>query len=413
MSLTAKLADYLYRPSKLGRVGPLELLVLQSTPFCNLDCSYCYLPNRRSTKRMSTEVLEATIKEVFASGIVDQRFCVLWHAGEPLAPGVGYYRKAIEIIERHIPAGKRATYSVQTNATLITDEWCALFKEKGFDVGVSIDGPEAIHDANRRGRDKKGTFHKTMKGIELLKKHRIPFTTISVLTREALGHPDEMFRFFYQLGTRRACFNVEEKEGANLASSLEMADTQELLRRFYSRLYELNAAAPRRLPIREINRYEGAVLGWTPERVAEQSFRGTQENAPLRILSVDWEGNFSTYSPELLGMDVKPYGPFIMGNMLGKDGRPSRIEDALKSAAFRAVARDIQKGIRECAATCAYFSICGGGAPANKYYENGSFASTRTMHCTLQVRTIAETVMGKLEEARPAPLRERASGGGE
>ena len=138
MSLAGKLVDFFYRPSALGRVGPLELLVLQSTPFCNLDCSYCYLPNRRSTKRMSMEVLEATVKEVFSSGIVDQQVTVLWHAGEPLAPGVKYYRQAIEIVERHAPKDVKVRYSVQTNGTLINDDWCQLFNEKNFEVGVSV-----------------------------------------------------------------------------------------------------------------------------------------------------------------------------------------------------------------------------------------------------------------------------------
>src|SRR5262245_62815309 len=84
-----------------GAPGPLELLVLQPTPFCNINCSYCYLPDRQSTRRMSRATLEATFRWVFASGLARQPFTLLWHAGEPLVLPVSYYDEAIELLNRH------------------------------------------------------------------------------------------------------------------------------------------------------------------------------------------------------------------------------------------------------------------------------------------------------------------------
>jgi uncharacterized protein len=97
---------------------------------------------------------------------------------------------------------------------------------------------------------------------------------------------------------------------------------------------------------------------------------------PFGIVSIDWKGNFSTYSPELLGMSVQPYGEFSFGNVTDK-----HFADALETPRFREVLADIKMGIQRCAEFSAYYGYSGGGAPANKYYENGSFNSTETLYC--------------------------------
>src|SRR5580700_1470841 len=132
--------------------GPLELLVVQPTPFCNINCSYCYLPDRQSTKRMSASVLEQTLRWVFAGDLVREPFCVLWHAGEPLTVPVAFYENATELLHRLNVSQVPFVQSIQTNATLIDAEWCRFFVEHHVDVGVSIDGPHFLHDRNRRTR---------------------------------------------------------------------------------------------------------------------------------------------------------------------------------------------------------------------------------------------------------------------
>ncbi len=121
--------------------GPLELLVLQPTPFCNLDCTYCYLPDRDSKRRMSDATLNRVFQFVFSSGIVEQGFTVVWHAGEPMVLPVAYYERAIEIAGAHNPGGVQVRHSFQTNGVLIDDAWCDFFKRHHVNVGVSIDGP--------------------------------------------------------------------------------------------------------------------------------------------------------------------------------------------------------------------------------------------------------------------------------
>ena len=133
-------------------LGPLELLVVQPTPFCNLDCDYCYLPDRANTRRMSLETLEQAFRWVFASGLVREPFNLLWHAGEPLVVPVDWYEAAAELLRRHGEGQPLVIQSVQTNATLITKEWCAYFRRHEIDVGVSVDGPAFLHDRCRRTR---------------------------------------------------------------------------------------------------------------------------------------------------------------------------------------------------------------------------------------------------------------------
>ena len=109
--------------------GPLELLVLQPTPFCNLDCSYCYLPDRQSTKRMSAQTLEETYAWVFSSGLVHEPFTLLWHAGEPLVVPPSFYESAASLLTRFNRPEVEIHHALQTNATLIDSEWCRLFLE--------------------------------------------------------------------------------------------------------------------------------------------------------------------------------------------------------------------------------------------------------------------------------------------
>src|SRR4051812_32099172 len=118
------------------RSHTLEMLILQATPFCNIDCSYCYLPNRSSKQRMTERTLEQTFERVFASPFIADTLTVLWHAGEPLVPGVGYYERAFEILERRKPKELAVTHHFQTNGTLLDQRWVDFFKANSVKVGV-------------------------------------------------------------------------------------------------------------------------------------------------------------------------------------------------------------------------------------------------------------------------------------
>ncbi|MBL8797369.1 MAG: GRRM system radical SAM/SPASM domain protein [Planctomycetia bacterium] len=381
--------------------GPLELLVLQPTPFCNIDCSYCYLPNRQSTHRMSREVLDQTLRWVFASGLARVPFVLLWHAGEPLVLPVGFYEMADDLLLRHNEIGLPVLQSFQTNATLLNADWCRFFQRPNVHLGVSVDGPGFLHDRCRRTRQGQGTLDRVLRGIELLHEHGIPFQVITVLTAESLDYPDELFDFYQAHRISSVAFNVEEIEGPHTASSLQRAGTAERFRRFVQRFLSLALAADPPLQVRE---FEQAAASLLSARRHGPDTR-TQENKPWAIVNVDCAGNFSTYSPELLGLTSPRHGSFALGNVATHS-----LPAVLNAPAFLALEAEIGQGVDLCRAQCRHFPFCGGGSPGNKFFENGTFASTETLCCRLHKKVCLDVTLELLEShtAQAAVERERA-----
>jgi uncharacterized protein len=108
-------------------IGPLELLIIQGSSFCNIDCKYCYLPDRLSKKKITLETVELAIKNAFDENLVKEEFSIVWHAGEPTALDLGFYVKVNEILDKIVPDGFKVNQHIQTNATLINQEWCDFF----------------------------------------------------------------------------------------------------------------------------------------------------------------------------------------------------------------------------------------------------------------------------------------------
>jgi uncharacterized protein len=367
-------------------LGPLELLVLQPTPFCNLDCSYCYLPARNSRKQMRPEVLHQVFERVFAGGLIEHPFTVVWHAGEPLVLPPRFYEDAFAIARQHNCAGIPFQHSFQTNATLLDPAWCDLIQTHRVLMGVSVDGPDFLHDRHRRTRSGRGTLREVLRGLRLLHDHAIPFHVITVLTADSLDYPDELFEFYQEHGIGAVGFNVEEIEGPHAASSLSGDSVPVRFRRFLQRFFTLAAGANPPLRVRELDTALELILhgGRQGER--------RQEANPGAIISIDCDGNFSTFSPELLGLPSAHYGGFALGNVARDDFRA-----AAQTPRFRAMAADITAGVQRCRETCPYFHSCGGGAPANKYFENGSFDSTETLFCRFSHQAVFDVVLDALE----------------
>ncbi len=376
--------------------SPLELLVLQPTPFCNINCSYCYLPDRQSTKKMSARTLGQALDWVFASGLVREPFTLLWHAGEPLVMPLEFYEQAIALLGQANRGGVTVHQSFQTNATLLDAHWCDFFRRHDVHLGVSVDGPDFLHDRCRRTRQGGGTLDRVLRGIRLLAEHQVPFHALTVLTAESLAYPDELFDFYRANGIGNVGFNVEEIEGPNVTSSLSGTGTRERFRRFFRRFTDLAQSADPPLLVREFETSAAALLG---QRYGPGS--RTQENKPWAIVNVDCEGNFSTYSPELLGITSPRHGNFALGNV----ARDS-FADVLASERFVALEEEIARGVEMCRQKCPYFAFCGGGAPANKFFENGTFASTETLSCRLHRKVCLDVTLAWLEHHRPAPASE-------
>ena len=371
--------------------GPIRLVIIQPTSYCNLDCDYCYLPDRQNRKQLSLDLIKPIFQRIFESSFTRGRFTVCWHAGEPLTVPLSFYQQAFSIItdlaQKIAPQDTKVAYSVQTNGLLINQAWCDFFRQYPFKIGVSLDGPAFIHDAHRKTRKGLGSHQGTMAGIKLLQKNQLDFQIIAVITEQSLDYPEEIFNFFRENGINRVAFNIEEIEGINSTSSLASASKIKAVHDFFAKFFELTVQTKGEFQVREFEQMSALIL-------AGKAKNKNQLSHPFSIVNIDSQGNYSTFSPELLAMKSKDYRDFILGNV-----QNDSFESACKSAKFKQIYGDIRQGFQKCQNTCDYFDLCGGGAPSNKYWENGTFNSSETMACLYNKQAIADIILPYVEKS--------------
>ncbi len=184
---------------------------------CNLSCKYCYYVEKPTLLRqrhrvMPDEILEAYIRQNLQANGTDATVEFAWHGGEPTLAGIVFFRKALEL-EKRYGEGREILNTLQTNATLLDDEWCAFFAENGFLLGVSVDGPERLHDVYRVGPEG-GSFGRVASGIGLLQKHGVEFNTLTTINAANSKYPDEVYGFLREITDFMQFLPVVETEGA-------------------------------------------------------------------------------------------------------------------------------------------------------------------------------------------------------
>ena len=192
-------------PAPINAGHGFHVLTKPIGPICNLDCRYCFYlekeklyPNERQW-RMSDEVLEEYIRQY----IQDQPMPEInfaWQGGEPTLLGVEFFRKVVRLQQKHA-GDKKISNALQTNGTLLNDEWCKFLAAHKFLIGLSIDGPRELHDQYRVDKRQKPTFDAVMRGLELLRKHKVDFNTLTVVNRANSQQPLEVYRFLKEIGS--------------------------------------------------------------------------------------------------------------------------------------------------------------------------------------------------------------------
>ena len=214
---------------------PLYVMLKPAGAHCNLACKYCYYLEKnnlyQNTPRhlMSDEMLEQFTREYIEAQTMPQ-VLFTWHGGEPLMRSIDFYKKALALQKKYAH-GKQIDNVIQTNGTLLTDEWCEFFAQNHWLVGISIDGPQEYHDHYRVTPAGKPSWEKVMQGISLLKKHRVEWNAMAVVNAYNAEHPLEFYHFFRDNGCQYLQFTpiverlTEHEDGRTLAS---LADNREI-----------------------------------------------------------------------------------------------------------------------------------------------------------------------------------------
>ena len=214
---------------------PLYVMLKPAGAHCNLACKYCYyleknnLYDKSHRHIMSDEMLEQFTREYIEAQTMPQ-VLFTWHGGEPLMRSIDFYKKALALQKKYA-RGRRIDNVIQTNGTMLTDEWCEFFAQNNWLVGISIDGPQKYHDHYRLTSTGNPSWQKVMHGIELLKKHHVEWNAMAVVNAYNANHPLEFYHFFKDNGCQYLQFTpiverlTKHQDGRTLAS---LADDKEI-----------------------------------------------------------------------------------------------------------------------------------------------------------------------------------------
>ena len=188
-----------------------QIFLKPAGPLCNLRCSYCYYLEKSRLFRkdkpvlMQEDLLELYIRQHIEAS-TESVIPFSWHGGEPLLAGLDFYRKVIVLQKKWKPAGRIIINGIQTNGTLLDESWVKFFAEENFRVGISMDGPEDLHDQFRKTKNGTGSFTKVLKGYDLAIMHNIDPEILCVLNANNVKNPLLVYRYFKKLGAKTMTF---------------------------------------------------------------------------------------------------------------------------------------------------------------------------------------------------------------
>ena len=326
-------------------------LIIKATRKCNLRCTYCHEWRSRH-ERMSFETLAKMTWEAMRQNEIP-RVEFIWHGGEPLLLGRGFFSQAIRLQNEFRRPGQYVRNCLQTNGTMLTGEWCTFFADNNFDIGVSLDGPPVIHDETRSSVSGGATFDSVMRGIALLKQYRLRFGVLMVLGRASLAlTPDELFDFFDCYGIQNfSLLAARPDNNPELSSSIRSEYTDSLeyceyMTKMFDIWYNRN---DKNIRIRELSSLLGALVG---------------KQASVCTLAGSCIGQY--FHVEACG-DVYHCDKYLgdkayhVGNIMRQSFK--EIRNSLELQALQK-AEDEKIALLK---NCPFFSICHGGCPHDRY----------------------------------------------
>ena len=355
----------------------IHVLAKPMGPDCNLKCDYCFYLEKENlypaneTLKMPDAVMKAYIEGYIHSQLApDVEF--VWQGGEPTLRGIDFYRKAVTFQKPYL-ASKTIRNSIQTNGTLLTDEWCEFFRENGFLVGLSLDGPEDIHDRYRRNRSGRRTLGEVIKGMRLLQKWGVEFNVLACVTRETASRPLDVYHFFKEQGARFVQFTpvVERMPDREAAG------------------HGLRFAMPWAPGTRESN------LQVTPWTVEPEAFGGfltaifdewvRQDVGKIFVMNFEWAlnaavGNGSPicvfsrqcgravaveHNGDVYACDHFVYPEYRLGNLLADD-----LARMVESSVNGGFGPHKEHTLPRCCRECDVLQACWGGCPKDRFIQS-------------------------------------------
>lgn len=388
-------------------IGPVELVVLQGTPFCNLNCSYCYLTknSRRDKSIMAISLIDTIFDKILSSQYLGLGLRISWHSGEPLVLGTSYYRQAIDTIIKIKIAKCSPDFSIlfdiQTNGTLINQEWCDFFNEYNdvLSVGVSCDGPSFLHDTHRKNWVGKPTHKLTQAGMDLLCKNNIKFDLIAVVSREGLDYPAQFIDFFtrYTDHIQEFHFNLHDEiilQGDESESLKIYAKKYDFFLNFLLNILNEDSAL-RRPKIRNFSSFYNMLFSKEGKSL---HYDARSMSHPFKSLTFDTKGNVSTFYAGLTIDDCKDLYKdgcgLIVGNIVEHD-----LDQIAATSKLKKIADDFEQSHQVCEAECDYYGLCSGGYNLIKFKRFGKFDVAETPECYIHVKTFAKSLLDHLNDS--------------
>ena len=355
-----------------------RLIVLQPTPYCNINCEYCYLGNRDDRRLMAADVVDAIRDKLFSRLAPYAAPRIVWHAGEPTAAPIAWYEYAYQTLQAAAPPD--ATFAIQTNGVSISQAWIDFLHGSKTQVGMSIDGPQRFHDRWRKTRAGTPTWSLVTSNLRKLQSAGLHPSVISVLHPECLSAPDEFYRFYRDNDIDQISFSIDEREGANSISSFDEGDYKPAMAAFLREILSLAFSEGYPLHVRDIERIALVLAGKAPAY--------NEQVNPWDVIAVATNGDVTSFSPEFMELKSAEHDNFCFGNIL-----QNSFDDLLNSATCKTTTDEISAGVELCSKHCRYFGICGGGSPSNKMSENKSLVSSETSFCRLSIQAAADALV--------------------
>jgi uncharacterized protein len=327
-----------------------SLLIKPASAVCNLDCSYCFYLDREAdpyktlpARRMSLETLERMVDSFLFYSYPNSVFA--FQGGEPTLAGLPFFEKLVEWQKQYGRDGQAVSNALQTNGVLIDENWCALFREYHWLIGISIDGPEEMHDLYRLNKAGHGTWRKVMNAIETMQKHKADFNVLCVLSQANVEKPKEVYKFFRGLGIDFIQY-IPLSEFDNEGNRLPFTITPEQYGRFMCETFDLWWPERRKVRIRYFDNVAEALAGQRPGNC-------TMHETCDSYVVVEYNG------------DVYPCDFFVESSWkLGNVNLDSWPELARKQKRFQFAAN---KALPHPACeVCEWQSICHGGCPKHR-----------------------------------------------